>query len=188
MTRQTKGDNSNRPCVVSIVHPLALATANCAFVHAWLDILITANLRYIVMAKYCGYLVRDKWLFQRGVELGHPRSVTVEDKMDMVLVASTDVMIKTNVYRYTKFRRVKTSKGTGFWCIAFAANDPISESSRSIQNDLPHTVLNPSNPRVVGYWDMQLLAVISDMIMSSSEARPSEFRTGPQITTNQPEA
>ncbi|KAG2342198.1 hypothetical protein BDR05DRAFT_964513 [Suillus weaverae] len=81
------------------------------------------------MVHYCGYTVRDEWLFQRGVDLGHPRPVTVEDQMDMLLLASEDLMIKTNVYRYTKFRRVKTSKGTKFWCIPFATNDPISEKS-----------------------------------------------------------
>jgi hypothetical protein len=81
------------------------------------------------MVRYCGYLVRDEWLYQRGVDLGHPRPVTIEDQMDMLLMASEDVMIATNVYRYTKFRRVKTSKGTKFWCIAFASNDPFSERS-----------------------------------------------------------
>ncbi|KAG2037805.1 hypothetical protein BDR03DRAFT_956219 [Suillus americanus] len=47
--------------------------------------------------------------------------------MDMLLVASTDVMIKTNIYRHTKFCCVQTSEGTRFWCIAFAVNNLISE-------------------------------------------------------------
>ncbi|KAG1872403.1 hypothetical protein DFJ58DRAFT_836959 [Suillus subalutaceus] len=76
------------------------------------------------MVKYCGYLVPDEWMYQRGVELGYPRPVTVEDKMDMLLLASRDLMTETGVYCYTKFRHVKTAKGTKFWCIAFASNDP----------------------------------------------------------------
>ncbi|KAG1751245.1 hypothetical protein EDB19DRAFT_1824958 [Suillus lakei] len=76
------------------------------------------------MVKYCGYLVRNEWLFQRGVELGEPRPVTVEDEMDMVLLASRDVMVETGVYRCAKLRHVKTPKGIKFWCIAFSSNDP----------------------------------------------------------------
>ncbi|KAG1839331.1 hypothetical protein DFJ58DRAFT_845752 [Suillus subalutaceus] len=79
------------------------------------------------MVKYCGYVMRDEWLIQRAVDLGHPRPVTVGDRMDMLLMASDDLRIATNVYPYTKLRRVKNSKGTKFWCIAFAANDPLLE-------------------------------------------------------------
>ncbi|KAG2034150.1 hypothetical protein BDR03DRAFT_965596 [Suillus americanus] len=47
--------------------------------------------------------------------------------MDMFLLASEDVMIATNVYPCTSLRRVKNSKGTKFWCIAFASHDPLLE-------------------------------------------------------------
>ncbi|KAG1720469.1 hypothetical protein EDB19DRAFT_1835957 [Suillus lakei] len=76
------------------------------------------------MVKYCGYLIRNEWLFQRGVELGYPRPVTVEDEMDIILLAARNLRGHTGVYRYTKLRRVKTPKGIKFWCIAFASNDP----------------------------------------------------------------
>ncbi|KAG1751246.1 hypothetical protein EDB19DRAFT_2036069 [Suillus lakei] len=76
------------------------------------------------MVKYCGYLVRNEWLFQRGVEIGHPYPETVEDQMEMILLASRDIMGDTGVYRYTKLRHVKTPKGFKFWCIAFSSNDP----------------------------------------------------------------
>ncbi|KAG2342197.1 hypothetical protein BDR05DRAFT_964511 [Suillus weaverae] len=76
------------------------------------------------MIKYCGYLVRDEWLFQRGVDLGHPCPVTVGDRMDIICLASRSLMTGTGVYCYTKFLHVKTANGTKFWCIAFAANNP----------------------------------------------------------------
>lgn len=50
------------------------------------------------MVEYCGCLVRDEWVFQRGADLVYPYPVTVEDIMDMLLLASEDVMIATNVY------------------------------------------------------------------------------------------
>jgi hypothetical protein len=58
---------------------------------------------------------------QRGIELGYPRPVTLEEKLDMFLMAETGVSPDA------KFCHVKTAKGTKFWCIAFASNDPISE-------------------------------------------------------------
>ncbi|KAG2110416.1 hypothetical protein DEU56DRAFT_920183 [Suillus clintonianus] len=76
------------------------------------------------MVYYCGYLVRDEWLFQRGAELGCPRPVNALDTMNIILAASSDLRIDTKVYAYTKFRHVKTLKGIPFWCIAFASNDP----------------------------------------------------------------
>jgi hypothetical protein len=79
------------------------------------------------MVKYCGYLVGDEWLIQRVVDLGHPRPVTGDDRIDMILMGAEHVRMSTNVYRYTKFRRVKTSKGTKFWCIAFASDDTLFE-------------------------------------------------------------
>ncbi|KAG1772379.1 hypothetical protein EDD22DRAFT_1047076 [Suillus occidentalis] len=55
----------------------------------------------------------DIW-YERGVELGYPRPVTKEDQMDILSLTLTDLMMETGVYYYTKFRRVKTSKGTEF--------------------------------------------------------------------------
>ncbi|KAG2129094.1 hypothetical protein DEU56DRAFT_497397 [Suillus clintonianus] len=76
------------------------------------------------MVYYCGYLVRDDWLLQRAVELGRPPPVNTSDEIDVVSVSTGDVRIETGVYCYTKVRQVKTAKGTAFWCIAFASNDP----------------------------------------------------------------
>jgi hypothetical protein len=66
------------------------------------------------MVKYCGYLVGDEWLIQRVVDLGHPRPVTGDDRIDMILMGAEHVRMSTNVYRYTKFRRVKTLRGPSF--------------------------------------------------------------------------
>ncbi|KAG2129092.1 hypothetical protein DEU56DRAFT_758193 [Suillus clintonianus] len=90
----------------------------CSFQHSE----VSAYSGIVVM--YCGYLVRDDCLFQRGVDMGHPRPVIVEDRMDIICLASSDLRIKTGVYPYTSFRRVKTAKGNPFWCIAFASNHP----------------------------------------------------------------
>ncbi|OAX33693.1 hypothetical protein K503DRAFT_775323 [Rhizopogon vinicolor AM-OR11-026] len=76
------------------------------------------------MAKYCGYLVGEKWLLQRGLELGHEAPKTQRDALDIMLDASRDLRLQTGVYFYTKLRRVKTPKGKYFWCIAFASDDP----------------------------------------------------------------
>ncbi|KAG2129095.1 hypothetical protein DEU56DRAFT_758196 [Suillus clintonianus] len=73
------------------------------------------------MVYYCGYLVRKDWLFQRAVELGHSPTTPTSD---IVSLASRDLMVQTGVYFYTRLRQVKTAKGTTFWCIAFASNDP----------------------------------------------------------------
>lgn len=53
--------------------------------------------------------------------------MTIEDQMNILSLASTDLMTETGVHCYTKFRRVKTSKGSEFKCIDFASNDPLSE-------------------------------------------------------------
>ncbi|KAG1736692.1 uncharacterized protein EDB91DRAFT_1083351 [Suillus paluster] len=74
----------------------------------------------VVTVNFCGYLVGEEWLFQRGVDLGHPHPVTVGDVMEITCLASSDVRTATGVYFYTKLRRVKTLKGNSFWCIAFA--------------------------------------------------------------------
>ncbi|KAG1820677.1 hypothetical protein EV424DRAFT_1556233 [Suillus variegatus] len=79
------------------------------------------------MVKYCGYTVRNEWMYQRGVDLGFPRPVTAEEKSDMILRISRDLMTETGISRCTKLRHVKTAKGIGFWCIAFASNDTLSE-------------------------------------------------------------
>jgi hypothetical protein len=44
--------------------------------------------------------------------------------MDILSLTSRSLRRETGVYCDTKLRHVKTAKGTGFWCIAFAANDP----------------------------------------------------------------
>ncbi|KAG2051747.1 hypothetical protein BDR06DRAFT_1022420 [Suillus hirtellus] len=76
------------------------------------------------MVKYYGYLVRDSWLKQRALDVGHPPAKTPEDTSNMILLGSRDVMARTGVLAYTSFRRVKNPKGKYFWCIAFACNDP----------------------------------------------------------------
>lgn len=87
----------------------------------------TSSSGVVVMVKYCGYTVRNEWMYQRGVDLGFPRPVTAEEKSDMILRISRDLMTETGVSRCTKLRHVKTAKGIGFWCIAFASNDTLSE-------------------------------------------------------------
>ncbi|KAG2129091.1 hypothetical protein DEU56DRAFT_758192 [Suillus clintonianus] len=93
------------------------------------------------MVYYCGYLVRDDWLFQRGVDLGQPLPVTTGDAMDIICLASTDVRTETGVYCYTKFRQVKTAKGTAFWCIAFASNDPCEHLPTSAPSEEKYKAL-----------------------------------------------
>ncbi|KAG2074386.1 hypothetical protein BDR04DRAFT_1093056 [Suillus decipiens] len=76
------------------------------------------------MGKFCGYLLGEEWLFQRGIELGYPCPKTRDDEMQIFCLASRDVRTETGVYTYTKLRRVKTLQGKRYWCIAFAATDP----------------------------------------------------------------
>ena len=76
------------------------------------------------MAKYCGYLVAEDWLLQRGIEFGCEAPKTQRDALDIMLEASRHVRLQTGVYFDTKLRRVKTRKGRYFWCIAFASDDP----------------------------------------------------------------
>ncbi|OAX32002.1 hypothetical protein K503DRAFT_777093 [Rhizopogon vinicolor AM-OR11-026] len=75
------------------------------------------------MVKYCGYLVGEGWLLQRGIELGINPPETREDEIGTILAASSNARLVTGVYTYTSFRLVKTPKGKVFWCIAFASND-----------------------------------------------------------------
>ncbi|KAG2037018.1 hypothetical protein BDR03DRAFT_958292 [Suillus americanus] len=84
------------------------------------------------MVKYCGYLVSDSWLQQRALDVGHPPAKTFEDTNNMILLGSRDVMARTGVLPYTRFRRVKTPKGKYFWCIAFACNDPWEQLSTHV--------------------------------------------------------
>jgi hypothetical protein len=79
--------------------------------------------RIVIMVKYCGYLVANEWLYQRGVEMGHPYPTTYDDSIDTIILASRDLRTETGVYTYTKLRRVKTLQGKRYWCIAFAASD-----------------------------------------------------------------
>jgi len=76
------------------------------------------------MVKYCGYLVGEDWLLQRGLELGIEPPETRDDQVETILLASRNARLVTGVYTYTNFRHVKTAKGKFFWCIAFASNDP----------------------------------------------------------------
>jgi hypothetical protein len=76
------------------------------------------------MVKYCGYLVRDDLMLQRALELGLEPPEDADDRTDMILLATRDLMGDTGVPHSAKIRRVKTSKGTKFWCIAFSSNDP----------------------------------------------------------------
>jgi hypothetical protein len=75
------------------------------------------------MVMYCGYLIRNEFLLQRAIELGHPRPVTGEDQMDLILLAALNLMGHTGVLRCARFRHVKTPKGNKFWCIAFSSNN-----------------------------------------------------------------
>ncbi|OAX31898.1 hypothetical protein K503DRAFT_777195 [Rhizopogon vinicolor AM-OR11-026] len=76
------------------------------------------------MVRYCGYLVGEDWLLQRGmVELGIKPPETREDEIGTILSASSNARLVAGVYTYTSLRRVKTSKGKIFWCIAFASDD-----------------------------------------------------------------
>ncbi|KAG2068569.1 hypothetical protein BDR04DRAFT_1103035 [Suillus decipiens] len=74
------------------------------------------------MVKFCGYLVSEEWLYQRGVELGHPHPQTFSP--EIIILAATNVMGSTGVLPYTRFREVQTKKGKLSWCIAFASTDP----------------------------------------------------------------
>jgi hypothetical protein len=76
------------------------------------------------MVKYCGYLVRDDLMLQRALELGLEPPEDADDRTDMILLAARNLMGNTGVLRSAKLRRVKTPKGTKFWCIAFSSNDP----------------------------------------------------------------
>jgi hypothetical protein len=80
--------------------------------------------KYRIMTKFCGYLVGDDWLFQRGVELGIKPPETRRDEIDIMLEASRDARLRTGVYGCTKLRRVVTLQGKRFWCIAFACTEP----------------------------------------------------------------
>jgi hypothetical protein len=76
------------------------------------------------MVKYCGYLLGEDWLLQRGLDLGIEAPKTRDDQLQTILLTARDTRVDTGVYPYTKFRQVKTPKGRVFWCIAFASNDP----------------------------------------------------------------
>ncbi|KAG2110418.1 hypothetical protein DEU56DRAFT_905591, partial [Suillus clintonianus] len=89
------------------------------------------------MVYYCGYLVRNDWMFQRAAELGHSPTTGT----DIVCLASRDVRVQTGVYFYTKVRQVKTAKGTTFWCIAFASNDPREQLPTSAPSEEKYKAL-----------------------------------------------
>jgi hypothetical protein len=76
------------------------------------------------MAKYCGYLLGEDWLIQRALEIGIEPSEVEDDYYQTIALASRNARHVTGVYAYTRFRRIKTSKGKLFWCIAFASDDP----------------------------------------------------------------
>jgi hypothetical protein len=79
------------------------------------------------------------------------RPVTIEDQMDILSLALTDHMTETGVYCYTKFRRVKTSKGTEFQYIAFASNNPLSERlPNSVPSEERYKTLKEVQARLVG--------------------------------------
>ncbi|KAG2071385.1 hypothetical protein BDR04DRAFT_1142320 [Suillus decipiens] len=85
------------------------------------------------MIAYCGYLVSDEWLYQRGVELGHPRPKTFSSAI--IILAARDVMSKTGVLPYTTLIEVQTNKGKLSWCIAFASTDPREGLSTSAPSE-----------------------------------------------------
>jgi hypothetical protein len=76
------------------------------------------------MAKYCGYLLGEDWLLQRALEIGIEPSEVEDDYYQTIVLASRNARHVTGIYAYTRFRRIKTSKGKLFWCIAFASDDP----------------------------------------------------------------
>ncbi|KIK42609.1 hypothetical protein CY34DRAFT_804764 [Suillus luteus UH-Slu-Lm8-n1] len=74
---------------------------------------------------YCGYLVPNEFLLQRAVEeLGQEPPENAEDEIELILMAARDLMGETGVLCSAKFRRVKTPKGTTWWCIAFSSKAP----------------------------------------------------------------
>ncbi|OAX36690.1 hypothetical protein K503DRAFT_282532 [Rhizopogon vinicolor AM-OR11-026] len=81
------------------------------------------SFKHCIMVKYCGYLVGEDWLLQRGLDLGIESPETREDEIETILMASRNAGLVTDVYTYTSFRQVKTPNGKIFWCIAFASDD-----------------------------------------------------------------
>ncbi|KAG2358582.1 hypothetical protein BDR07DRAFT_1417263 [Suillus spraguei] len=91
------------------------------------------------MIKFCGYLVSDEWLYQRGVELGYPHPNTYSS--EIILPASRHVRLNTGIYYCTRFRQVQTKKGGHSWCIAFASNDPYEGLPTSAPSEEKYTCL-----------------------------------------------
>ncbi|KAG2072214.1 hypothetical protein BDR04DRAFT_1096768 [Suillus decipiens] len=56
--------------------------------------------------------------------MGHPPAKTPEDSRDILSLVSRNVMATSGVLSYARVRRMKTSKGKRFWCIALACDDP----------------------------------------------------------------
>ncbi|KAG2074196.1 hypothetical protein BDR04DRAFT_1151286 [Suillus decipiens] len=82
------------------------------------------------MVKYCGYLLTDSWLRQRALDMGYPPPKTPQDMNDIIELASMQVMARTGIFSSARVRRVKNSKGTYFWCIALACDDPFTAGER----------------------------------------------------------
>ncbi|KAG1720798.1 hypothetical protein EDD22DRAFT_1054839 [Suillus occidentalis] len=70
------------------------------------------------------WLVRNEFLLQRAIEMGHPRPTAAKDPTGLILIAARNLMGRTGVLRSAKLRCVRTPKGNIFWCIAFSSNDP----------------------------------------------------------------
>ncbi|KAG1894057.1 uncharacterized protein F5891DRAFT_1176190 [Suillus fuscotomentosus] len=77
------------------------------------------------MVKFYGYLAGDDWLLQHAItSMGYDHPQTTQDARELIHLALRDVREVAGVHGYTRLRRVTTTKGRSFWCIAFAANDP----------------------------------------------------------------
>ncbi|KAG2063483.1 hypothetical protein BDR04DRAFT_1123227 [Suillus decipiens] len=84
---------------------------------------IASNIKNMV--KFFGYLVGDDWLLQHATtSMGYKCPETTQDTRDLIHLALRDVREIAGVHFYTRLRRVTTTKGRSFWCIAFATNDP----------------------------------------------------------------
>ncbi|KAG2362605.1 hypothetical protein BDR07DRAFT_1011929 [Suillus spraguei] len=135
------------------------------------------------MVKYCGYLVSDEWLYQRGVELGYPRPNTYSS--GIINLASRNVRLKAGVCYRTRFREVQTRNGELSWCIAFASNDPYEGLATSAPSEKKYKRLKealqkngPPRCRSSGaYFTCRNHTVVSTSFqMTHAPIHPLEYR------------
>ncbi|OJA21433.1 hypothetical protein AZE42_10473 [Rhizopogon vesiculosus] len=83
-----------------------------------LTVYLRESHQHCILVKYCGYLIGEDRLLQRGLEMGIKSPETREHEIGTILMASRKARL-TNTYRH--FRQVETPKGKVFWCIARTA-------------------------------------------------------------------